>query len=190
MWSRDTASSMPAFCDVPPTQATERTSRRPRLPQECPTVSLEQVPRTSEATRFVRVVQGSEVATIDQQSAPRLTSDCHPKYRYGMVITIDSAGRLVVPKPLREQLNLTAGCELEIEAVGDTITLRRASAEPALIRKRGILVHHGTTLTSLDIGDFIRAERDGRAARVGGTRTSSNGLPIASASRPLRPARP
>ena len=83
-----------------------------------------------------------------------------------MVITIDSAGRLVVPKTLREQFNLTPGCELEIEAAGDGITLRRADAEPALVRKRGILVHHGTTKTSLDIGDFVRAERDARHSRI------------------------
>ena len=83
-----------------------------------------------------------------------------------MVITIDSAGRLVVPKPLREQFNLTPGCELEIEATGDGITLRRADAEPTLIRKRGILVHHGTTKTSLDIGDFVRAERNARHSRI------------------------
>ena len=83
-----------------------------------------------------------------------------------MVITIDSAGRLVVPKSLREQFNLTPGCELEIEAVGDGITLRRAYAEPTLIRKHGILVHHGTTRTSLDIGEFVRAARNARHARI------------------------
>ena len=83
-----------------------------------------------------------------------------------MVITIDSAGRLVVPKSLREQFNLTPGCELEIEAVGDGITLRRADTEPTLIRKRGILVHHGTTQTSLDIGEFVRAERNARHSRI------------------------
>ena len=35
-----------------------------------------------------------------------------------MIVTIDNAGRFVVPKQLREQFNLTAGCELEVEAVG------------------------------------------------------------------------
>ncbi|MCY4013739.1 MAG: AbrB/MazE/SpoVT family DNA-binding domain-containing protein [Gammaproteobacteria bacterium] len=83
-----------------------------------------------------------------------------------MVVTIDSAGRLVVPKTLREQFNLTPGCELEIDAVGDGITIRRADTEPALVRKLGILVHHGTTRTSLDIGDFVRAERDARLSRI------------------------
>ena len=83
-----------------------------------------------------------------------------------MIVTIDTAGRLVVPKPLREQFNLTPGCELEIEAMADGITLRRADVEPTLVRKQGILVHHGTTRSALDIGEFVRAERDARHARI------------------------
>ena len=90
----------------------------------------------------------------------------HAQYHFGMIITIDRAGRLVVPKSLREQFNLTPGCDLEIEAVSDGIRLRRAAAEPALVRKQGILVHHGTTRTALDIGDFVRAERKARHARI------------------------
>jgi AbrB family looped-hinge helix DNA binding protein len=34
-----------------------------------------------------------------------------------MRVTIDAAGRLVVPKPLRERLGLVPGVELEMEAV-------------------------------------------------------------------------
>ena len=34
-----------------------------------------------------------------------------------MRATIDAAGRLTVPKPLRDQLGLTAGTELELRAV-------------------------------------------------------------------------
>ena len=85
-----------------------------------------------------------------------------------MIVTIDSAGRIVVPKSLREQFNLAPGCDLEIEAVGDGIRLRRADAEPALVRKQGILVHHGTTRTALDVGDFVRAQRNARHARDAG----------------------
>jgi len=57
-------------------------------------------------------------------------------YRRRMVVTIDRAGRLVVPKALRERYNLTPGCKLEIEAAPDGITLRRADTVPALIRKQ------------------------------------------------------
>jgi AbrB family looped-hinge helix DNA binding protein len=34
-----------------------------------------------------------------------------------MRTTIDSAGRLVVPKPLRDELGFAAGTELEVDAV-------------------------------------------------------------------------
>ena len=83
-----------------------------------------------------------------------------------MIITIDSAGRLVIPKSLREQFNLVPGCKLEIEASAKGMTLRRSDAEPALVRKQGILIHHGSSRSALDIGEFVRAERDARHTRI------------------------
>ena len=83
-----------------------------------------------------------------------------------MVVTIDTAGRLVVPKALRERFNLTPGCELEVEAAANGITLRRVDEEPTLVRKQGVLVHHGPTRASVDIGEFVRAERKARGARI------------------------
>jgi AbrB family looped-hinge helix DNA binding protein len=38
-----------------------------------------------------------------------------------MRTTIDAAGRLVVPKPLREQLGFAPGTELELRAVEDRL---------------------------------------------------------------------
>jgi AbrB family looped-hinge helix DNA binding protein len=38
-------------------------------------------------------------------------------YFYAMRTTIDGAGRLVVPKALREQLGFAAGTELELDAI-------------------------------------------------------------------------
>ena len=83
-----------------------------------------------------------------------------------MIVTIDAAGRLIVPKALREQFNLTPGCELEIQAAPSGITLRRADEVPALIRKQGVLVHHGRARASVDIGEFVRAERGARITRT------------------------
>jgi len=37
-------------------------------------------------------------------------------YRYAMRTTIDQVGRIVVPKPMRDELGLTGGQELEITA--------------------------------------------------------------------------
>lgn len=95
-----------------------------------------------------------------------LDARCHGKYHRGMIITIDRAGRVVVPKTLRERFNLTAGTELEIRAVGDGLELRRMDAETSLVRKHGILVHHGSARTALDVGEFIRAEREARIRRL------------------------
>ncbi len=85
-----------------------------------------------------------------------------------MSITIDGAGRLVIPKSIRDELNLVPGSELEIDASGTEIRLRLAGTEPRLIRKNGVLVHHGTGKADLDIAAFIRAERErGTASEVG-----------------------
>ena len=85
-------------------------------------------------------------------------------------------------KPLRERFNLVPVRELEIEVVDNRLTLRGAEAEPTLIRKRGILVHHGTTRTSLDIGNFIRDERARCALAVRG-RTRPESRPWSPAGR-------
>ncbi len=39
-------------------------------------------------------------------------------------LTIDKAGRVVIPKPLREELHLEPGDALELERAGEQITLR------------------------------------------------------------------
>ena len=95
-----------------------------------------------------------------------LTVMNHPKYHHVMTITIDRAGRIVVPKSLRERFNLVAGTELEIEASGECLQLRKVGAEPALVRKKGILVHRGGARVDLDVAAFIRAERESRSRRI------------------------
>jgi AbrB family looped-hinge helix DNA binding protein len=39
-------------------------------------------------------------------------------------LTIDKAGRVVIPKALREELRLEPGDSLEMETSGESITLR------------------------------------------------------------------
>lgn len=40
-----------------------------------------------------------------------------------MMVTIDRAGRIVVPKELREQLGLTPNAELDVRVEGDALLL-------------------------------------------------------------------
>jgi AbrB family looped-hinge helix DNA binding protein len=85
-----------------------------------------------------------------------------------MSITIDQAGRVVIPKSIRDQLHLVSGSELEVDTSGNEIRLRVRDLEPSLIRKRGLLIHHGTKQTDLDITDFLRNERDNRSTSITG----------------------
>lgn len=80
-----------------------------------------------------------------------------------MRTTIDAAGRLVVPKSLRDQFHLAPGSELEIEPTSDGVIIRPADRGPALVDCAGVLVHHGPRATDLDIAAFLRQERESRA---------------------------
>lgn len=61
-----------------------------------------------------------------------------PWYFYGMRTTIDKAGRLVIPKALREQSGITAG-EVEISLDGSAIRIESVAAD-ALVEEDGLLL--------------------------------------------------
>ena len=50
--------------------------------------------------------------------------------------------------------------------MGDTLKSHRIGARQYLIRKCGVLVHHGDTRTVIDVGEFIRAQREARIRRL------------------------
>ncbi|MEI8229141.1 MAG: AbrB/MazE/SpoVT family DNA-binding domain-containing protein [Planctomycetota bacterium] len=83
-----------------------------------------------------------------------------------MKTTIDAAGRLVVPKSLRDQFHLAPGSELEIEPTSDGVIIRHADRGPALVNHDGVLVHHGLQTIDLDIAAFMRRERESQARNV------------------------
>jgi len=55
-------------------------------------------------------------------------------------LTIDKAGRIVLPKPLRDELQLTAGDSLEVQTKGEEITLRPIRGNSPLRKKHGVWV--------------------------------------------------
>jgi AbrB family looped-hinge helix DNA binding protein len=57
-----------------------------------------------------------------------------------MIATIDSAGRIVVPKPLREQLGFRPGQELELSAVDGRLEVEHPTTPIRLEKRAGQLV--------------------------------------------------
>jgi AbrB family looped-hinge helix DNA binding protein len=76
-------------------------------------------------------------------------------------IQIDQAGRVVLPKRLRERFRLEGGDTLVVEVKGDAIELRPTKAAATLKRVNGVLVVAGAG--GLPAGrDFVAESREER----------------------------
>jgi len=79
-------------------------------------------------------------------------------------LTIDKLGRIVLPKAVRERLQLAAGDQLEIESLDDRITLRPSRGMAQLKKKSGVWVFRCgeplSTATVQQTVDQVRHERD------------------------------
>jgi AbrB family looped-hinge helix DNA binding protein len=92
-----------------------------------------------------------------------LSLPCRIDYPFDMGVTIDRAGRIIVPKMLRERFGLHPGTEFEIEAETDGLRLWARESAPAFVEKGGVLVHHGAgSPMESDVAAFINRERTGR----------------------------
>jgi AbrB family looped-hinge helix DNA binding protein len=61
-------------------------------------------------------------------------------YDLAMVTTIDSAGRIVVPKRLRDELGFKPGQELELNAIDGRLEIEHQATPMRLERRGGRLV--------------------------------------------------
>jgi AbrB family looped-hinge helix DNA binding protein len=79
-------------------------------------------------------------------------------------VTLDSAGRVLIPKSLRDELRLEPGDSLQLETGGDSVTLRPMRAASPLRRERGVWVFNGSRKISVAATDEvlrdIREQRD------------------------------
>ena len=79
-------------------------------------------------------------------------------------VTIDKAGRIIVPKALRDALHLEPGDTLELEADGERMTLQPVRSGSALQKEHGVWVFRRggkaiTAETTNAVLDEVRTRR-------------------------------
>jgi AbrB family looped-hinge helix DNA binding protein len=82
-------------------------------------------------------------------------------------LTLDKAGRVLIPKPLRQELHLGPGDTLQLESEGEQITLRPLRAKALLKKERGVWVYQGEP-TEASIPAVIDRQREKRLLELMG----------------------
>jgi AbrB family looped-hinge helix DNA binding protein len=85
-----------------------------------------------------------------------------------MTLKVDKAGRVILPKPLRDRLGLHAGSDLEIQEIPEGVVLKPTGRRPSLVRKGRFLVHTGEIPPGYDILKAIDEDREERMRKAWG----------------------
>jgi len=90
-------------------------------------------------------------------------------------LTIDKAGRVVLPKPVRDALQISPGDSLELESSEDHIVLRPAASKGRMYKKQGVWVFDsGVPLSAESVNQTIRRVRAERHRHVLGSSRSES----------------
>jgi AbrB family looped-hinge helix DNA binding protein len=81
-----------------------------------------------------------------------------------MHVTIDRTGRLVVPKPVREQLGITPNTRLEIEVVDGHLELSVPFEQARVVEGPNgpVVAATGTPITDAEVRRVLEAGRERR----------------------------
>jgi AbrB family looped-hinge helix DNA binding protein len=72
---------------------------------------------------------------------------------------MDAAGRVVLPKPVRDRFRLRAGAQLDLDLFGDHLRLRPIALGPALVRVDGWWVHQGDPEAGAEMEHAVERHR-------------------------------
>ena len=81
-----------------------------------------------------------------------------------MELRIDKAGRIVVPKPLRDRLGFRPDTELEAIEQPDGVLLKLVQQRPSMVKIDGLWVHRGRAEPG---ANWERILEDVREERIG-----------------------
>lgn len=78
---------------------------------------------------------------------------------------VDHFGRVVIPKPIRDELGLEPGTELDVSKQDGCVVLKSTENEAHLEVRDGILVHVGGRATG-DMTNIIEKVREERIRQI------------------------
>jgi AbrB family looped-hinge helix DNA binding protein len=82
------------------------------------------------------------------------------------ITTIDKAGRLVLPKPLRDELQLQPGDELELRSEAGRIIILPRRVQTALGKEDGIWVYRSGSAVAASLRELIDEDRERRGREL------------------------
>ncbi len=84
-------------------------------------------------------------------------------------VTLDRAGRVVLPKSLRDELRVSPGDALDVSVQGDAVLLRPRRSSSPLEKKQGVWVFSaGKPMASDETAAVLRHVREQRDQRNAG----------------------
>ncbi len=80
-------------------------------------------------------------------------------------VSVDKVGGVVLPKSLRDKLQLAPGDQLLSESEGEPMTLRSVRPQATIKKEYGIWVYH-CELSAVSIPELIEREREKRGFQL------------------------
>ncbi len=110
----------------------------------------------------------------DQRIGPKSSVRMLPSWPFlmvngilnGMELRIDKAGRIVVPKSLRERLGFKADVEIEAIEQPDGVLLKRVMERPSMVKVDGLWVHQGSAEPGANCEHILEDVREERMESV------------------------